>query len=166
MPFGAKDNTAFFNHKIATYTHKYLLYHSDYQGQKKVQDLATRKRIAESYEGAILVSIHMNAFPDSKYGGLQVYYSENNESSKELAEEIRTLTCTHLQPENKRATKPSDGSIYLLDRLLCPAVLVECGFLSNPEDLSALTDPIYQKKLSLVLCASILEYLEKEASHS
>lgn len=153
---------------ILTRSEDVLLYDpdSDHEGQKKVQDLATRKRIAESYEGAVFVSIHMNAFPDPKYGGLQVYYSENDARSEELAEGIRALTRTYLQPENKRAVKPSGGDIYLLDRLFCPAVLVECGFLSNPEDLSCLREPDYRKKLSLVLCASIMEYLEKEVPRS
>ncbi len=153
---------------VLTRTEDILLYdpNSDYHGQKKVQDLSTRKRIAESYGSAVFVSIHMNAFPDPKYGGLQVYYSENHPASKRLAEEIQALTRDVLLPRNHRKIKPSDGNLYLLDRLHCPSVLVECGFLSNPEDLAALSDPIYRRKMALVLCRSISEYLKKEASVS
>ncbi len=153
---------------VMTRTEDILLYDpaSDHQGKKKIQDLATRRQIAESYENAVFVSIHMNAFPDSRYGGLQVYYSPNDEGSESLAKEIQLLTKELLLPENNRAVKQADRSIYLLDRLECPAVLVECGFLSNPEDLANLSDPLYQRKMAFSLCLAISEYLEKEAARS
>ena len=153
---------------VMTRTEDILLYDptSDHHGKKKIQDLATRRQIAESYDNAVFVSIHMNAFPDSRYGGLQVYYSKNNPDSENLAKEIQLLTKNLLLPQNDRAVKPADGSIYLLDRLECPSVLVECGVLSNPEDLANLSNPIYQKKMALSLCLAISEYLEKEASLS
>lgn len=148
---------------VMTRTEDILLYDptSDYRGQKKIQDLTTRKRIAESYENAVFVSIHMNAFPDPRYGGLQVYYSENAPDSKLLAEKIQSLTRQALLPDNHRSIKPSGGSIFLLDRLACPSVLVECGFLSNPTDHANLSDPVYRKKMALALCLAISEYLEK-----
>ena len=150
---------------IMTRSEDVLLYDptSDHQGKKKIQDLATRRQIAESYENAVFVSIHMNAFPDSRYGGLQVYYSKNHASSEALAGSIQSLTKELLLPSNQRSIKPDDGSIYLLDRLRCPAVLVECGFLSNPEDLSLLSSPDYRRRLAISLCLAISEYLEKEA---
>ena len=146
---------------VLTRSEDILLYdkNSNYHGQKKIQDLATRRRIAESYENAVFVSIHMNAFPEEKYSGLQVYYSKNDETSKALAENIQGLTKEKLMPANERKCKAADSNIYLLDRLDCPAVLVECGFLSNPAECARLSDSEYQKQLALCLCAAVAGYL-------
>ena len=144
---------------VMTRTEDILLYDptSDYRGQKKVQDLASRRRIAEEQKNAVFVSIHMNAFPQEKYSGLQVYYSKNSPDSLRLAEAIREQICASLQASNHRAAKPAGSEIYLLDRLSCPAVLVECGFLSNTAECKRLEDTAYQKQLALCLCTSILE---------
>ncbi len=128
---------------------------SDYLGHKKSQDMAKRLEIANSHENAIFVSIHMNSFSQSKYRGLQVYYSENNARSELLAQTIQDCVRTNLQPENTRKTKPSAGNIYLLDKLTMPAVLVECGFLSNPEECALLNDENYRHRLCIVLCTAI-----------
>ena len=146
---------------VLTRTEDILLYdkNSDYRGQKKVQDLAARRKIAEQYENAILVSIHMNAFPEAKYSGLQVYYSKNDPTSKMLADEIQKLAREFLQPQNTRKIKPAGENIYLLDRLSCPAVLIECGFLSNPEECTNLSNEEYQKKLAFSIYLSIVNYL-------
>lgn len=135
---------------------------SDYHGHKKEQDLATRRRIAEQYEHTVFISIHMNAFPDSRYKGLQVYYSENHPDSQVLAKSIQSKDRLYLHPDNRRAVKSGGGSLYLLDRLSCPAVLVECGFLSNEEECEALCREETQKKLSLILAASVLEILKED----
>ena len=147
---------------VMTRTEDILLYdrNSDYQGQKKVQDLATRRKIAEEYENAVFVSIHMNAFPQAKYHGLQVYYSPNAPESKELADHIQSLTKELLLPQNNRAIKSSNGNIYLLDRLQCPSVLVECGFLSNTEECSKLSTPEYREQLAYAISCAIADYLE------
>ena len=148
---------------LMTRTEDVLLYdrNSDYQGHKKVQDQAARKKIAESREPAVFISIHMNAFPDPKYGGLQVYYSENDPTSKLLAEEIQSLSTALLLPHNTRKIKSGSDSVYLLDRLSCPAVLVECGFLSQPEECERLSDENYQKDMALTICLSILNYFSQ-----
>lgn len=146
---------------VLTRSEDILLYdkNSDYQGQKKVQDLATRRKIAESYENAIFVSIHMNAFPEEKYSGLQVYYSKNEPSSKALAENIQDITKELLLPENNRKCKEAGKNIYLLDRLECPAVLVECGFLSNKEECARLSEREYRQKLALCLASAVTKYV-------
>ena len=149
---------------VLTRSEDILLYdrNSNYQGQKKVQDLATRRRVAESYENAVFVSIHMNAFPEEKYSGLQVYYSKNESSSKALAENIQALTKEMLLPDNNRKCKAADQNIYLLDRLECPAVLVECGFLSNKEECTRLSTGEYQQKLALCLASSVIKYINEQ----
>ncbi len=130
----------------------------NYQGQKKKQDLAARVSIAEGTPGCILVSLHMNTYPRADCRGLQVWYSQNNERSRALAEGIRAAVTAELQPENHRSIKATGSSIALLHRLHVPAVLVECGFLSNPEEEARLSDPKYREKLAECLRDAILAF--------
>ena len=106
----------------------------------------------------------MNSFGSSKYKGLQVYYSKNAPSSKLLASKIQENSRAMLSPENKRTIKESDG-IYLLDRLSCTAVLVECGFLSNKEECELLFTKEYQNRvaecIALAICEEIKEQKDK-----
>ena len=135
-----------------------LLYdkNADYQGRKKMLDMAERLRITQEAGECIFVSIHMNTHPLTSCKGLQVWYSENNTESIGLAQRIQA-NVKALQPQNTRLVKPSNGTIYLLRQLECPAVLVECGFLSNPEEARQLNDEAYRAQLALVLFASIVE---------
>lgn len=138
-----------------------LLYdpNSNYQGQKKKQDLAARLALTEQTEGGILVSIHMNYYPDSRYSGLQVWYSAGNTDSLLLADTIQSRARQLLQPENKRQTKAATSSIFLLHKAKCPAVLVECGFLSNEEEAARLASEEYRQKVAFVLFSAITEFL-------
>ena len=146
---------------VLTRTDDRLLYdpNSDYRGQKKVQDLATRRKIAEKYDNAYFISIHMNSFPQSKYSGLQVYHSPNTAQSMELALQIQANVTHYLQPLNNRTVKAANSSIYLLEHLSCPAVLIECGFLSNLEEAALLADEAYQQQLAWLIAISIMENL-------
>ncbi len=130
---------------------------TDYTGHKKTYDLRNRLRFAKETGAALLVSIHMNTFPDGRYSGLQVYYSPAREESRTVASLIQTYVRRYLQPENEREIKKANSSIYLLSRSESPAVLIECGFLSNEKELSLLTNPTYQKELALTLAAAIGE---------
>ncbi|HPU17486.1 MAG TPA: N-acetylmuramoyl-L-alanine amidase [Bacillota bacterium] len=132
---------------------------SDYTGHKKTYDLRNRLRMTEEYEEPVFVSIHMNSFPVSKYSGLQVFYSPKNETSKILADTVQSTVRNYIQPNNNRETKRADSSIYLLDRLTCPAVLVECGFISNQEECEKLCSVAYQRELAATIYAAIAEYL-------
>ena len=144
---------------VMTRTTDTLLYdrNVDYQGRKKALDLAARREIAEQTPNALFVSIHMNAFPKTQYHGLQVWYSPNHGESRHVAEEIRATVQEGLQPENDRQIKEATSSIYLLHHLSCPAVLIECGFLSNPAEAERLGDTIYQKELAFLLFLAIME---------
>lgn len=134
-----------------------LLYdrNSDYEGQKKRQDLAARLSICEAAENPIFVSIHMNAFPQSQYRGLQVWYSQNNPDSEGLARAVEDRIKAVLQPENKRQIKAAGSNIYLLSHLTCPAILIECGFLSNPAEAELLQSEDYQNALAKEISAAI-----------
>ena len=135
-----------------------LLYdrNANYQGQKKRLDMAARLKIAEYSPNAVFVSIHMNTYPHPSCQGVQVWYSENNDASLALAKSIQATTQELLQPQNDRPIKRSGSSIYLLHHLQCPAVLVECGFLSSPEEAALLADENYRQQLALTLCMGIL----------
>ena len=130
----------------------------DYTGKKKVYDLKNRLKIAEEKENSIYVGIHMNKFPDSKYSGLQVYFSPNNESSYEIATDIKNTVFENLQSENKRQVKRADSSIYILHNANIPAVLVECGFLSNERELELLKSDDYRRTLAVNLFSVLIKY--------
>ena len=134
----------------------------DFHGRKKVLDLAARLSVAQSTENAIFVSIHMNAFSDPKYSGLQVWYSPNGEEAYDLAKKIQTNTHGMLQPQNDRKVKKATSKIFLLDKAVCPAVLVECGFLSNTHEADLLSSTEYRQKLCFVLFTSINEFLAQQ----
>ena len=126
---------------------------------KKADDLKARLQLAQNQTNALFVSIHMNKFPIEKYRGLQVYYSENHAESLTLAQTIQDAAQNALQNTADRKVKPAGDSIYLMSHLEIPAVLVECGFLSNTEERELLKNDRYQKKLALCISAAILEYI-------
>lgn len=138
----------------------YDMYGDDYSGKKKTYDLKNRLRFARENEADVFVSIHMNKFPQSKYSGLQVYYSDNHADSKLIADTIQSYCRAYLQKDNERVTKAADSAIYLLDRIELPGVLVECGFLSNAEETERLCDEEYQKELSFTVASAVMEYFE------
>lgn len=136
---------------------------TDYTGHKKTYDLRNRLRFTEEAGADLLISIHMNKFPQPQYSGLQVYYSPTAPESRTVAEVIRSYTKLYLQPENERETKAATSSIYLLHRIQRPAVMVECGFLSNEEELTRLKDEIYRRQLALVIACAAAESLSGTA---
>lgn len=124
---------------------------------KKASDLRQRARTVNQIQGAVLISIHQNIFPDGRYSGAQVFYA-GTEGSENLAQILQMQFITALQPSNNRKIKPAD-SIYLMQNIQKPGVLVECGFLSNPEEEALLRDPQYQKKLCCVIVSGLSEYI-------
>ena len=128
---------------------------------KKSSDLHNRMALMEKTDNSIFVSIHQNHFSSSKYKGAQVFYSpELSEQSSLLAENIQESIVYYLQKDNKRQIKPCGTSVYLIYKAVKPAVLVECGFLSNEEDSENLQDEIYQRKMALCIAIGILNYCE------
>lgn len=130
---------------------------------KKADDLKARVQLAQECENAIFVSIHMNRFPVEKYSGLQVYYSENHENSIVLAQAVQTVAEEALRNTHGRKVKSAGDSIYIMAHLEIPAVLVECGFLSNFEETALLKTEDYQKKLAMCLYASLIQYFSENA---
>lgn len=124
---------------------------------KKVSDLKQRVKIVNETDGAILLSIHQNLFPDSRYSGAQVFYN-NQTGSKELSTKMQTQFVATVNPDSHRKSKPADG-VYLMQHITKPGILVECGFLSNPEEEEKLRTGEYQKKICCVIAATVAEYL-------
>ena len=134
-----------------------LLYAEGESGRKKFYDLRNRLALSEEYPNSVFISIHQNKFPVEKYSGLQVFYSLKNNGGKELADLIQQ--CSRLvQPTNSRQTKPGTN-IFILENIEAPAVIVECGFISNPEEAASLCDSDYTDRLACAVCFGILQYI-------
>lgn len=123
--------------------------------EKKVSDIYNRVALIESTPNAVLLSIHQNSYPDSQYDGFQVFYAPTD-SSQTLAEAVQTSLKTHLNPENSREVKEIYDTVYLLNHITCPAILVECGFLTNPEEAEKLETDSYQMQLAASILAGVL----------
>lgn len=126
--------------------------------QIKTSDLNNRVKIANESGAILLVSIHMNKFEDSKYRGWQTFYSKNSEEGKKLAESIQSSIGEIIQLENKRTALKIEG-IKIVDKSKIPAVIVECGFLSNLEECKLLQSEEYQEKLAEGIKIGIQKYL-------
>lgn len=144
---------------VLTRSEDVLLYNEGQESRKKYYDLRNREEIAEKYTDAIFVSIHMNKFSAEYCKGLQAFYSDNNSQSKILAEFIQN-NAKILQKDNKRIIKSGNDTIYLLENLEMPAVLIECGFISNREEALLLADEEYRLALALSIYCGIVEYTE------
>ena len=124
---------------------------------QKVSDLKERVRLCNTTPNAILISIHQNHFQDKQYHGAQVFYAPSAQS-QELARRLQGNLISTVNQGSRRNIKRADG-IYLLEKVKCPAILVECGFLSNPEEEAKLRSSAYQQKLCCVIGATVSQYL-------
>ena len=125
--------------------------------EKKISDLKERVRITNSIPSALLVSIHQNYFPDDRYSGGQVFYADTA-GSKDLALQLQSALKGTINPKSTRDAKKSDH-IYLMSHVTVPAILIECGFLSNHQEEAKIRDPQYQKELCAVIGATISGFL-------
>lgn len=127
--------------------------------ERKRSDLNNRLSLINSSPGTVLVSIHQNHYPDSRYTGPQVFHAGDSKSlslAKSLQNAFNTILGTH------RECKKADG-VYLMRNLHCPGILVECGFLSNYGEETLLRTPAYQKKISCIIAAELLNYSKTPA---
>ena len=108
-------------------------------GIRKISDLKNRCKIGAETPDALFISIHMNSFSSEKYSGTHVYYSERHEDSYPIAMSVQSKIKEDLQPNNNRVPKPGKD-IYLLENLDNPAILIECGFLTNSAECDKLSE--------------------------
>ena len=131
--------------------------------QQKSSDLKNRLKLLEDTSSGILISIHQNKYSQSSACGTQVFYGRNCPESKELAEMLQKTITGYLQPENKREIKQATKDIYLLYQATKPAVMVECGFLSNAAEAEKLTDGKYQDQIAFSICMALMNCLADQS---
>lgn len=134
------------------------LYDED-ASNKKAQDLQRRCDLINEKKPLITISIHQNSYTSPEIKGAQVFYYTNSTESQKLAEIIQETLIKQADPENHREAKPND-SYYLLKRTSSVIVIVECGFLSNPDEAAKLSDENYQQKIVDAICQGVFTYLE------
>lgn len=125
--------------------------------QKKISDIKNRVKIGNESSADIFVSIHLNKIPQSQYDGWQTFYKEGSEDGARLAKTIQENLNKTIQKENNRIAKTID-KIYIIKHVEIPTTIVECGFLSNPEEEKQLLDNDYQDHLAWGIYMGIINY--------
>lgn len=128
---------------------------------KKAQDMQRRVEVIAEYQPLVTVSIHQNSYQDPEVSGPQVFYYEHSEQGKQLANIIQNHLNQELTEARSRVEK-GNGSYYILKRSKGTTVIVECGFLSNPEEEARLQEAAYQDRVAQAICSGVLEYLNAQ----
>lgn len=128
----------------------------------KKSDLKRRVEMISESGANMFISIHMNKFPQEKYWGAQVFYAATPANSRKLGESIQSALPRVLNDGNERAAKKTTGNIFILKNASVPSVIVECGFLSNPDEAEKLKNSDYQTKLADAIFEGISDYLKSE----
>lgn len=126
--------------------------------KRKKSDLVNRLQIMKDNPDAVFVSVHLNKFTTSAASGAQVFYTKNYKEAYILAQSVQQSITSLIQPENARVVKQGTDSTYLLKNAATPAIIVECGFLSNSRELEKLKDDEYQSQMAFAICAGIMEF--------
>ncbi|MGL5068192.1 MAG: N-acetylmuramoyl-L-alanine amidase CwlD [Sarcina sp.] len=127
--------------------------------EKKREDLSNRVKMRKNTDAQVFISIHQNMFPEAKYSGTQVWYSPNSNDSKQFASIIQNFAKDKLRQNTKREAKDAKTQFMVLrNSPNAAAVIVECGFLSNPEECELLGSKEYQEKFSQMIKESVDEY--------
>ena len=128
--------------------------------KRKKSDLSNRLQIMKDNPDAIYISIHLNKFTTSAANGAQVFYTKNYKQAYELANCVQSSIKSLIQPENIRVIKQGTDSTYLLKNAVVPAIIVECGFLSNKQELEKLKTQEYQSQIAFAVVGGIMDYLK------
>lgn len=127
--------------------------------EKKISDIHNRVKIGNESSADIFVSIHLNKIPQQQYWGWQCFYKNGDEKSTNLAKLIQSNLNTAIQKENKRVAMKLD-TVYIMKHVEIPISIVECGFLSNPEEEKQLLTDDYQNKLAWGIYSGIIDYFQ------
>lgn len=136
------------------------LYDKDHTGSKKRQDMSRRVEILKKAKPDMVISIHLNQFSQPQYFGAQTFYMKGSEEGEQLAECIQQQLIRILNRGNKRQIKAADNFL-ILKAVESPSVIVECGFLSNPQEEALLTTDEYQDQVAWAIYCGIVSYLSK-----
>ncbi len=126
--------------------------------KRKKSDLSNRLQLMKDNPDAIFVSIHLNKFTTSAASGAQVFYTKNYKEAYHLANTVQNSIKELIQPENMRVVKQGTSSTYLLKNAAVPAIIVECGFLSNNQELEKLKTQDYQSQMAFAITKGIMEF--------
>ncbi|MCI8649215.1 MAG: N-acetylmuramoyl-L-alanine amidase [Anaerotruncus sp.] len=127
--------------------------------KQKNSDIHNRLALASAYPNSILISIHQNKFSQEKYWGAQVFYGPKDSESEVFGKIMQNRLVGMLQPENTRQYKKCGDNVYLIYNAPMPALLVECGFLSNPQEAHKLVTGEYQRQIAFAVFSATAEYL-------
>ncbi len=136
---------------------------SDNKAYSEHDNLVQRVKLANSTKNAVLISIHQNKFPSAVVSGAEVMYSDNDDS-KALGLITQDNLVTLLDSSNRRVARPAPKELLLTSSVECPTILVECGFMSNPQEVQKLASNDYQLKLAAILAGSYIQFLNNTAS--
>jgi len=129
--------------------------------RKKNSDLKNRRKIVDTSQAGAFISIHLNSFPQSRYKGVQAFYPKNSEQSKRLGVSIQRELKTTLGIKDNREALCING-IYVLKNSKVPSIIVECGFLSNPEEETKLKSEKYKEKIAWGIYLGIMRFFEED----
>lgn len=146
-------------HVILTRSDDKAIYDLDRQTlkEKKSSDIKNRVKIGNNSSADIFVSIHLNKIAQSQYYGWQTFYKQGNEQSQKLATSLQNSLNASIQKENKRVPLKIEN-VYIMEHVDIPTSIVECGFLSNPEEEKQLLQEEYQDRLAWGIYTGIMDY--------
>lgn len=133
-------------------------------GKQKKSDMDNRLALFNQYPNSLCLSVHQNKFTDPQYSGAQMFYSETNPDNEMLARIMQGKFVQYIQPDNTREIKLCGKELFLCYFCKNPTVMIECGFLSNPEEAQRLNDPEYQKKIAFTIFSGIHQYLGEKSA--
>ncbi len=137
------------------------LYTSGTIRDKKNQDLKNRVELINNSDADLVVSIHLNSFPQKQYYGAHVFYQKSNEATTKLAADTIQESMKIILDTNNKRVPQIKKDIKIMDDTTVPVILIECGFLSNNEEERKLISDDYQEKTAWAIYAGILNYLNK-----
>ena len=135
---------------------------SEHAANRKSEDMRARTALIAETNPVLMVSIHQNSYPEADVDGAQVFYYAESESGKQLAAMVQNSLKREIDDGNHRIAK-ANKDYYLLKKSECPAIIVECGFLSNPAEAAMLVTEEYQEKLAFSIHLGIMEYINTVA---
>ena len=128
---------------------------------RKKSDLQNRLALMEKYPQALYISVHLNKFTTSAASGTQVFYTKNFPEASKLGQSVQDSVVKMLQPENKRVIKQGTSGTFLLHNAKIPAIIIECGFISNYNELIKLKKEEYQSQIAFAIMGGVLDYINE-----
>lgn len=134
---------------------------SDSGSYSEHDSLVSRAELANSIDNALLISVHQNKFPNELVSGAEIMYADT-EGSRELGLITQDNMVSFLDPNNRRVARPAPSELLLTSSVKCPAILAECGFMSNPDESQRLSTAEYQLKIATVLLGSYIQFSSQQ----